>query len=92
VKEVGLGLRDWDSFTIGGNSIGGYTAMGAAADDTTTFMSAENVSALGSTGSGRCRGLVLMNSAGRILSKDEVNDSENTVAETTALNLLGTSR
>ncbi len=92
VKEIGLAKRGWSSFTIGGNSIGGYTAMGAAADDDSAAESTENVSSLGSSGTKKCKGLVLMNSAGRILSNDEVNESGNTVAELTALDMLGISR
>ena len=49
------------------------TAIGAAADDAIVD---DTVSSLGSIGSERCKGLVLMNSAGRILSTDEVNESE----------------
>ncbi len=92
VKEVGLGSRNWRSFVIGGNSIGGYTAMGAAADDIRTESDSNDVSSLGTIGSGKAKGLVLMNSAGRILSRDEINESETTIAEATALDLLGENR
>ena len=92
VKEIGLGKLDWSSFTIGGNSIGGYTAMGTAADDNSASDSTFSVSSLGSSGTSKCKGLVLMNSAGKILSKEEINESENTVAESTVLDLLGTNR
>lgn len=90
VKEVGLGQRQWSKFAIGGNSIGGYTAMGAAADDTRSIDT--TVSALGSTGSGKCQGLVLMNSAGRILTEEDINESEKTIAEVTVKDMLGLSR
>lgn len=76
VKEISVREKKWDEFIIGGNSIGGYTAMGVAADDTVPISDAiagvNAVSASGSPGTGRCTGLVLMNSAGRILSREEV--------------------
>jgi hypothetical protein len=57
MKDIALGKRNWDSFTIGGNSIGGYTAMGAAADDSVTNANyqAFKVTASGSNGTRKCR-------------------------------------
>ena len=76
VKEISVREKKWDEFLIGGNSIGGYTAMGVAADDTVPKSDAiagvNAVSASGAPGTGRCTGLILMNSAGRILSREEV--------------------
>lgn len=90
VKEIAIKREGWSSYTIGGNSIGGYTAMGVAADDKAVF---ENVSASGAPGTQKCKGLVLMNSAGRVLKKDDIalNGSRNglSVAEATANDLLG---
>lgn len=98
MKDIALGKRNWDSFTIGGNSIGGYTAMGAAADDSVTNRNDQTckVTASGSKGSGKCRGLVLMNSAGKVFKREEIESMkvENgaTVAEATANDLLGIAR
>jgi len=77
VKEISVRKKKWDKFVIGGNSIGGYTAMSVAADDTVPLSDeiagVNAVSASGAPGTNRCNGLVLMNSAGRILSKEEVD-------------------
>jgi len=93
VKEFGLGKNKWAKFIIGGNSIGGYTAMGVAADDTPLLVEKDCVTSMGSVGSGRCSGLVLINSAGKLLSKEEINSSDYTtsVAVETASDLLGLS-
>ena len=76
VKEISVREKRWDEYIIGGNSIGGYTAMGVAADDTVpmsdTIAGVNAVSASGGGGTHRCTGLVLMNSAGRILSREDV--------------------
>jgi pimeloyl-ACP methyl ester carboxylesterase len=76
VKEISVREKRWDAYIIGGNSIGGYTAMGVAADDTVPISDAiagvNAVSASGAPGTSRCTGLVLMNSAGRILNREEV--------------------
>jgi len=77
VKEISARKKKWDKFVVGGNSIGGYTAMGVAADDTVPLLDeiagVNAVSASGAPGTNRCSGLVLMNSAGRILSREEVD-------------------
>ena len=97
-KEIALGKHKWNSYTIGGNSIGGYTAMSAAADDTVANDKIEVpiVTASGANGSKKCRGLVLINSAGKVFKKDEIEamvvESGATVAEATANGLLGKSR
>lgn len=78
------------NYIIGGNSIGGYTAMACAADDSTCTNavhhdglthtpSKENIiaaTASGSPGINRCIGLVLFNSAGRILTKQDVEGKQ----------------
>eukprot|EP00562_Extubocellulus_spinifer_P015082 CAMPEP_0178571782 /NCGR_PEP_ID=MMETSP0697-20121206/17846_1 /TAXON_ID=265572 /ORGANISM="Extubocellulus spinifer, Strain CCMP396" /LENGTH=826 /DNA_ID=CAMNT_0020206413 /DNA_START=169 /DNA_END=2649 /DNA_ORIENTATION=+ len=78
IKEVCVRESKWDEFVIGGNSIGGYTSMGVAADDRVPISDSINgvnaVSASGAPGTNRCTGLVLMNSAGRILSREEVQN------------------
>jgi len=93
VKDIAIKRKGWKSYTIGGNSIGGYTAMGAAADDKAMMLDVSNVSASGAPGAQKCKGLVLMNSAGRVLKKDDIvsNGSRNglSVAEATANDLLG---
>ncbi len=96
VKEVALGKQKWSSFTIGGNSIGGYTAMSAAADDTVvnTMGGTNCVTASGANGSTKCKGLVLMNSAGKVFKKEEITTNPNgaTIAEATSNDLLGKCR
>ena len=78
IKEVCVRESKWDEFVIGGNSIGGYTSMGVAADDRVPISDSINgvnaVSASGAPGTNRCTGLVLMNSAGRVLSREEVQN------------------
>jgi pimeloyl-ACP methyl ester carboxylesterase len=79
------------NYIIGGNSIGGYTAMACAADDSTCTKPVssditiantaikENIivaTASGSPGIGRCIGLVLFNSAGRILTKQDIEGQQ----------------
>ena len=96
-KEQAMAKYNWKSFVVGGNSIGGFTSMSAAACDTAEVGSSV-VTSTGAPGTTRCNGLVLMNSAGPILTKDEVNEQKNggpagsyqlqTIAETTALGAL----
>lgn len=98
MKDIAIGRHNWQSYTIGGNSIGGYTAMSAAADDTVGESDTKIpvVTASGKRGSKKCKGLVLMNSAGKIFTKKEVDAMStgvtSTVAEATANDLLGPSR
>jgi len=92
-QEIVLNPRSaaCESFVIGGNSIGGYTAMAVAADDATMV----DVTASGAYGTGKCTGLILINSAGRLYSRDEIKTMDQaaiSVTEATALNLLGSSR
>lgn len=98
IKDVGLMGKGWDSFVIGGNSIGGYTSMGVAADDSLSTSESvppvdntRAVSASGAMGTQSCKGLVLMNSAGKVLSMKELAEMETTssIAETTAMDALG---
>jgi len=107
-------VNHWNSYYIGGNSIGGYTSMMTAADDdannhvdadanvdanvdadtddpTSTSTSSPLWTSSGSVGSGKCKGLILMNSAGRILTPEEevANDNVVSVAQATINNELG---
>lgn len=69
VKEVAVQRCGMDSFVVGGNSIGGFVSICAAANDA----SIEQVlSGNGSPGTGKCNGAVLMNPAGVIQSKEDV--------------------
>ena len=93
VREITLQKYKNERFIVGGNSIGGYTAMGCAADDTLTDMEGK-VSGSGGPGTGRCNGLVLMNSAGMILTEEDVQKSmdegkrKGSIAELTSGNRL----
>jgi pimeloyl-ACP methyl ester carboxylesterase len=84
-KEIG---KDWESFVVGGNSIGGYTAMAVAASD--VAVAGKDVSSSGATGSNKCSGVVLMNSAGQILSREDIADTDgsSTVAKITSADAL----
>jgi pimeloyl-ACP methyl ester carboxylesterase len=77
IKEVAVAKNGWDSFAIGGNSIGGFVAMCAAANDATT--DAEAISGCGAPGTGRCTGAILMNAAGVIQSREDVATIEASV-------------
>jgi pimeloyl-ACP methyl ester carboxylesterase len=70
-KEIAITKHQWDTFVIGGNSIGGFTSLSAAASDTASI-SGNEVSSNGSPGTLRCSGLVLMNSAGPIKTAEEI--------------------
>jgi pimeloyl-ACP methyl ester carboxylesterase len=87
IKEIAVTKYAWDSFIIGGNSIGGFTSMCAGANDATTDGKA--VSGSGAPGTGRCTGAVLMNPAGVVQSKQEIEmieaaNTENVMLETVA--------
>lgn len=92
-KEICLHQKQCAEFVLGGNSIGGYTAMMSAADDTLRLRSDRKkakkksrrtelsaggstmiLSSSGAPGTGRCNGLILLNSAGQIRSKEDVDD------------------
>jgi pimeloyl-ACP methyl ester carboxylesterase len=85
-KEVAVHRNRWTSYVTGGNSIGGFTSLSMAACDTATTTGRE-VTSSGSPGTGRCTGLVLMNSAGPVLTREEVVEL-GTVAQATALQAL----
>ena len=87
-KEI---ATHWESFVVGGNSIGGYTSMGVAADDMCVGGDDNHVvSASGAPGSGRCAGVILMNSAGRIKGRDQIleNEEYTTIAQVTSRDAL----
>ena len=89
VKEIG---KDWERFVVGGNSIGGYTSMGVAADDAVV----SGLSASGAPGSNKCTGVVLMNSAGQIKTRETIEQAMSsngeqaytTIAQVTSQNAL----
>jgi pimeloyl-ACP methyl ester carboxylesterase len=94
LKEIAVYRNKWASFVTGGNSIGGFTSMSLAACDAA---SGSQLSSSGSSGTGLCSGLVLMNSAGPIKTRDEVEQETyseyngrllTTVAQTTATGRL----
>jgi len=94
LKEIVLGTKCCDSFVLGGNSIGGFISMSVSADDSIRKeIELEFVSASGAPGTEKCSGLILINSAGKILSESDVKDLQeidhHTTAEKTALDLLG---
>jgi len=81
VKECAVPNHDWSSFVVGGNSIGGFTSMSMAASDMATvaqMSSRENicVNSNGAPGSNMCQGLVLMNSAGPVKTRDEIQNEK----------------
>ena len=98
MKDIAIGKQKWSAYTIGGNSIGGYTAMSASADDTVANNNVDPliVTCNGANGSNKCKGLVLMNSAGKVFKKEEIDSmtthNGSTVAEATAMDLIGLSR
>ena len=94
IKDVALNKEKWDTFVVGGNSIGGYTSMSVAADDRVDDNI--SVSSSGAPGTGRCIGLILMNSAGQIQQQEDVvamrasgeKTQLRTVAEITSMDAL----
>jgi pimeloyl-ACP methyl ester carboxylesterase len=83
IKEIACRKNKWQSFVIGGNSIGGFVGMCAAANDATTNPDA--ISGCGGPGTGRCAGVVLMNPAGVIQTKDDVVAIESSVLDKSML-------
>lgn len=104
-------MHDWRSFVLGGNSIGGFTSMSAAASDLaplclskqgadgtdTKDKKVSTVTSSGAPGTGKCVGLVLINSAGPIFTQDEIQSmldkaqddlQRASVAQITALDAL----
>jgi hypothetical protein len=74
IKEIAVSKCNWNQFVLGGNSIGGFVSICAAANDATVDKHA--VSGAGAPGTGKCTGAVLMNSAGVIQSREEVSSIE----------------
>ncbi|CAJ1959022.1 unnamed protein product [Cylindrotheca closterium] len=70
IKDVATTRCQMDSFVIGGNSIGGFISMCAAANDASIDPTA--ISGGGSPGTGKCNGVILMNPAGVIQAKEDV--------------------
>ena len=89
VKECAIPKHGWESYVVGGNSIGGFTSMSAAACDTARIVTDDSqpqctlVTSRGAPGTGLCEGLILMNSAGPIKTKEEI-ESEKAAAEAIA--------
>jgi pimeloyl-ACP methyl ester carboxylesterase len=79
------------SFITGGNSIGGFTSMQFAACDTASIETGPSslssrvtaVSSSGAAGTNRCTGLVLMNSAGPVFTKQEIDEVVQDMSTTT---------
>lgn len=88
IKEICQGKFSSGDFIVGGNSIGGYTAMGSAADDMVSSDDENFVSCSGAPGSGSCKGVFLMNSAGQINPKEMELENTLSVAELTATGKL----
>ncbi|GAX24136.1 hypothetical protein FisN_9Hh389 [Fistulifera solaris] len=85
VKEI----MEHDTYTVGGNSIGGYTALSLAASD--MACSTNPLSASGAPGTKSCTGLILLNSAGPVMTKEEIMAGDKTklsVAQQTQQQLL----
>jgi pimeloyl-ACP methyl ester carboxylesterase len=85
VKEI----MQHDTYTVGGNSIGGYTALSLAASD--MACSSNPLSASGAPGTKSCTGLILLNTAGPVMTKEEITagDKEKySVAQQTQQQLL----
>jgi pimeloyl-ACP methyl ester carboxylesterase len=88
VKEIASAKLGWESYVVGGNSIGGFTSLQLAACDTATVGSSD-ITSSGAPGSNICSGLVLMNSAGPLISRKEIElDNKgrikSSIAQTTA--------
>lgn len=94
-KEVAMGRHQWKSFVVGGNSIGGFTSIGMAASDTAAI-EGRSLSSSGAPGTGCCTGLVLMNSAGPVSTREEIDEYRlnakelqlQSVAQVTAMDAL----
>ena len=97
VKEVAVARRGWGSYIVGGNSIGGFSAASTAANECAKIDDI-SVCSSGAPGTSKCQGVVLMNPAGPIQSREEVQKIEEmvngdtsklaTVAQITALGAL----
>ena len=71
IKEVAVAKQNWRSYIVGGNSIGGFSAASTAANECVTADGKELCSS-GAPGTGKCQGVVLMNPAGPIKSREDV--------------------
>ena len=88
IKEVAVAKQGWDSYVVGGNSIGGFSAASTAANECAEI-DGNSVCSSGSPGTGKCRGVVLMNPAGPIKSREESETQMMmTVAQTSATDAL----
>ena len=97
IKEVAVHRQGWDSYVVGGNSIGGFSAASTAANECAEIND-RSVCSSGAPGTKRCQGVVLMNPAGPIKSKEELQQMEDkaqgnrakllTVAQMTAIGAL----
>lgn len=75
IKEVAVSKQQWDSFIVGGNSIGGFSAASTAANECARA-DCGAVCSSGAPGTGKCKGVVLMNPAGPIQSREDVEQIE----------------
>ena len=75
IKEVAVSRRGWDGYIVGGNSIGGFSAASTAANECAK-VEETSVCSSGAPGTAKCQGVVLMNPAGPIQSRDEVQKIE----------------
>jgi pimeloyl-ACP methyl ester carboxylesterase len=96
IKDVAVSRCSWDGFVVGGNSIGGFSAASTAANECVP-VEGNSLSSSGAPGTGTCQGVVLMNPAGPILSKEQVesklaasggNGQPLTVAQLSAMGAL----
>lgn len=90
VKDVAIAKRKWDSYIVGGNSIGGFSAASTAANECVPAEGKE-VCSSGAPGTAKCQGVVLMNPAGPIKSREDAameNEAQLTVAQICATGAL----
>lgn len=90
IKEVAVTKKNWNNFIVGGNSIGGFSAASTAANECAS-VDGKDVCSSGAPGTNRCQGVVLMNPAGPILSREDAansSDLQMTVAQISASGAL----
>ena len=90
IKEVAVAKQNWSSYIVGGNSIGGFSAASTAANECVSA-DGQEVCSSGAPGTGKCQGVVLMNPAGPIRSREEVAKASGmqlTVAQISATGAL----
>jgi pimeloyl-ACP methyl ester carboxylesterase len=73
IKEIAVKKHKWNSYIVGGNSIGGFGAASTAANEMAR-VDERSVCSNGSPGTGMCKGVVLMNPAGPIQSREQVEE------------------